>query len=161
MSRINRDVVVAVVLLLFCGIFFAVSFDIREPDYGTLAPATWPRVILDYLNLLTLIYLAQSLRMPAGESESKGGFRAWLASYRNPLWCYAMFLAFLITLPVLGILIGGVLFVFCTLTVLGGMEGRKLLLHAAVAVIAVGVMWGAFTYGLGVILPQGMIFTTL
>lgn len=161
MSRINRDVIVAVILLLICGVFFTVSFGIREPDYGTLAPATWPRVILAYLTLLTLIYLAQSLRIPAGESKSKGGFRAWLASYRNPLWCYALFLAFLVTLPVLGILIGGILFVFVMLTVLGGAGRHKLVLHGIIAICAIGVMWTIFTYALGVILPQGMIFTTL
>ena len=161
MSRINRDVVVAVVLLLICGVLVTVSFGIREPDYGTLAPATWPRVIIAYLTLLTLIYLAQSLRIPAGEEESKGGFRAWLASYRNPLWCYALFLAFLVTLPVLGILIGGILFVFVMLTVLGGAGRRKLVLHGVIAICAIGAMWTIFTYALGVILPQGMIFTTL
>ena len=161
MSRINRDVIVAVILLLICGVLFTVSFGIREPDYGTLAPATWPRVIIAYLTLLTFIYLAQSLRIPAGEGESKGGFRAWLASYRNPLWCYALFLAFLVTLPVLGILIGGILFVFVMLTVLGGAGRHKLVLHGVIAICAIGAMWTIFTYALGVILPQGMIFTTL
>lgn len=162
MRRLNRDVFVALVLLLLCGAFFVASFDIREPDYGTLAPATWPRVILGYLTVLVLIYLTQSLRLPIQEGKAKGaGFKAWLADYRNPLWCYALFLAFLITLPVLGMLIGGVLFVFSLLTVIGGGGRAKLLLHAAIAIVAVGAMWALFTFGLGVILPQGMIFTTL
>jgi hypothetical protein len=162
MGRINRDVVVAVFLALGCGVFFWSSFDIREPDYGTLAPATWPRVILAYLSVLSVIYLIQSLRLGAdAEAPAGGGIRGWLARYRNPLWCYALFFLFLMSLPVLGMLIGGSLFVFVLLSVIGGFGVRKSLLHAAIAVVFVGAMWALFTFSLGVILPQGQIFTTL
>ncbi|MFQ5774747.1 MAG: tripartite tricarboxylate transporter TctB family protein [Kiloniellaceae bacterium] len=163
MRRINRDVVIAVFLLAMCGAFFWASFDIRQPDYGTLMPSTWPRAIVALFVVLSAIYLVQSLRRPAGEdrAERPPGLKAWLAYYRNPLWCYGLFLAFLVTLPVLGILIGGVLFVFCLLTGLGGARPRNLLSHAVIALVSVGAMWAVFTFALGVILPQGMIFTTL
>ena len=62
MNRLNRDTVIAVILMLFCGVFFWASFDIREPDYGVLPPSAWPRVILGLLALLSVIYLVQSLR---------------------------------------------------------------------------------------------------
>ena len=71
MNRLNRDTVIAVILMLFCGVFFWASFDIREPDYGVLPPSAWPRVILGLLALLSVIYLVQSLRRgvprPAGK----------------------------------------------------------------------------------------------
>ena len=44
--------------------------------------------------------------------------------------------AFLITLPFLGMLIGGVLFVFVTLSALGRWSGRDLIMHAVIAVLA-------------------------
>ena len=53
MNRLNRDTVIAVILMLFCGVFFWASFDIREPDYGVLPPSAWPRVILGLLALLS------------------------------------------------------------------------------------------------------------
>ncbi len=162
MGRINRDVVVAVALMFGCGVFFWASLDIREPDYGTLAPATWPQVILAYLLLLCVVYLGQSLR--AGSSataKARGETKSWLERYRNPLWCYALFLLFLFTLPALGMLIGGVLFVFLLLCVIGGFSPRNLVVHAAIALVMVGAMWALFTFGLGVILPQGKIFTVL
>ncbi|MEE9194231.1 MAG: tripartite tricarboxylate transporter TctB family protein [Alphaproteobacteria bacterium] len=162
MSRLNRDTVIAIVLLVFIGTFFWTTFDIRQPDYGILMPSVWPRVILSALALLTVIYLGQSLRGTFVEPETEtagGGFRAWLRRYRNPLWCYVLFLAFLLTLPVLGMLIGGVLFVFCLLTALGGYTRDKLLFHATVSVLAVGLIWSIFTFALHVFLPQGMIFT--
>ena len=38
---LNRDSIVAIVLLCACGGLAVASFDIREPDYGQLSPATW------------------------------------------------------------------------------------------------------------------------
>ncbi len=68
-----------------------------------------------------------------------------------------MFLAFLLTLPVLGMLIGGVLFVFFTLCLLGPKTARSTGLHAIIAVVSVTCMWLVFTYGLGVFLPRGTV----
>ena len=69
-----------------------------------------------------------------------------------------MFLVYLITLPVLGMLIASLSFVFVLMGLLGGWGGRRMLVHAIVAVCTVGVMWSLFTFGLGVMLPTGMIF---
>ncbi len=169
MGRLSRDAVIAIVLLMACGILFWSTFSIRSPDYGQLKPSTWPRVILGVLTLLSTIYLIQSLRRgPAPEDESDrsdaGPPRApgpigWILYWRNPLWCFALFFAYLVTLPYLGSLIGGVLFVFTLMSVLGGWGGRNLIVHAVLALITVGGMWSVFTYGLGVILPPGEIFS--
>ena len=164
MGRLNRDTYVAIVLLLVCGVFFWASFDIRQPDYGTLMPSTWPRVILAVLSLLSLIYLFQSLRRGSDaeprerDSERKPGIRAWFAHWRNPISCFVLFFIFLATLPVLGMLIGGVSFVFALMGTLGGWSRRNVIVHAIVAVCTVGAMWSLFTFGLGVILPVGMIY---
>jgi len=162
MERINRDAVIAIVLLVFCGVMFWSSFDIRQPDYGVLMPSTWPRVILGVLTFLSMIYLVQSLRdagevADAGKTDRETGLMGWIQHWRNPLWCFGLFLVYLVTLPVLGMLIGGVCFVFVLQGVLGGWNRRNLPMHAAVAVVAVGGMWSLFTFGLGVLLPPGMI----
>jgi hypothetical protein len=162
LSRLNRDVYIAILLLLLCGTFFAASFAIRKVDYGILTAAAWPRIILVALTVLSLIYLVQSLRRGAPTDGAEPfSIKGLLAKYRNPLWCYALFLLFLLTLEYLGMLIGGVLFVFCLLTAIGGASKRNLITHALIAVIMVGAMWGLFTFALGVIFPQGEIFTTL
>jgi protein-S-isoprenylcysteine O-methyltransferase Ste14 len=159
MGRLNRDVYVAVFLLLFSGVMFWASFDIREPDYGVLPPSVWPRVILSVFTLLSLIYLIQSLRRGpdgpdahAGEPKTPLG---WLAYWRNPIICFVLFAAYLGVLPWLGMLLSGILFVFFLLTALGGRTPRDLAIHAAVAVVSVGGMWSLFTYGLNVLLPSG------
>lgn len=162
MKSLNRDTVVALALLLICGVFIAASFDIRETSFGQMESTVWPRIILAALTLLTLIYLGQSLRRVSTEPTGEpAGLRTWLVRYTNAFWCYGLFLAFLLTLPILGMLIGGVLFVFSMLTILGGHQPRQLLLHAMIACLSFGAMWAIFTYGLHVMLPQGMIFSVL
>jgi hypothetical protein len=69
-----------------------------------------------------------------------------------------MFLLFLLALPYIGILIGGILFVFITQTLIGSRDIRSLILHALVSVSAVGGMWAVFRFGLGVVMPAGSLF---
>jgi len=163
MQRLNRDSVVAILLLVACGVFFWASFEIRQPNYGVLMPSTWPRVIIAMLTLLSFLYLLQSLRSgpaePTPDSDSAPpDFAGFIAYWRNPIICFAMFFTFLATLPVLGMLIGGISFVFILMTLLGGWAPRQLLFHALVAIATVGGMWSLFTFGLGVMLPEGVIY---
>jgi len=167
MQRLNRDAVIAIVLLMACGIFFWASFSIRQPDYGVLPPSTWPRVILVALTILCAIYLIQSLRegqAPKDEYDDydtddsdQAGLVGWFAHWRNPILCFGLFFLYLVTLPYLGTLIGGVTFVFVLMGALGGWTRQQLVVHAGVALGTVGGMWTVFVYGLDVILPPGEI----
>ena len=160
MRGLNRDTVVALVLLALCAVFIGASFEIRQTSFGQMESSIWPRIVLAVLTALVLCYLGQSLRQkPAGGRQSSTTFGTWLSRYRNALWCYGLFLAFLLTLPILGMLIGGILFVFCMLTVLGGSQPRQLMLHGLIASISFGAMWAIFTFGLRVMLPQGVVFS--
>ena len=157
MGRLNRDVIVAIFLLLFCGVFYAASGQIRDMGYETIGAEVWPRLILVALFALTLVYLFQSLRLPREEGKAGDGIVGWFGRYRNALWCYFLFFLFLITLPWLGMLIGATLFVFLALSVLGERTVRAALVHAAIAICSITVMWAIFTFGLRVILPEGEI----
>jgi len=166
MQRLNRDAIIAIILLAFCGVFFWASFDIRQPDYGVLLPSTWPRVVIGILAFLSVLYLLQSLNAGAEVSEddkydaehARGpGFRGWIEHWRNPLSCFFLFFLYLLSLPVLGMLIGGIIFVYVLMGVLGGWDGNKPVLHAVFAIGTIGAMWSLFTFGLGVLLPPGII----
>ncbi|SVB37550.1 uncharacterized protein METZ01_LOCUS190404 [marine metagenome] len=162
MNRLNRDTVIAIILMVFCGIFFWASFSIREPDYGVLPPSAWPRVVLAALSVLTAIYFVQSVRrtrtLEDSSSTAGKGFKHWFSIWQNPIWCFVLFFGYIASLPLLGMLIGGVTFVFLLQCVLGGWSPRSLVVHALVAVISIGGMWSIFTFGLGVLLPAGEIF---
>jgi len=155
-SAINRDTAVAVFLLLFCGVFYAASFQIEQTSYGTIGADVWPRLVLGVLFVLSTVYLFQSVRMGPDEAVKQEGF---LARYRNAILCYGLFLGFLLTLDFLGMLLGGVLFVFMALSVLGERTPRQLAIHAGVAVVSVGAMWSIFTFALRVILPEGEVLS--
>jgi hypothetical protein len=155
-SAINRDTAVAVFLLLFCGVFYAASFQIEQTSYGTIGADVWPRLVLGVLFVLSTIYLFQSVRMGPDEAVKQKGF---LVRYRNAILCYGLFLVFLLTLDFLGMLLGGILFVFMALSVLGERTPRQLAIHAVVAVVSVGAMWSIFTFALRVILPEGEVLS--
>lgn len=159
MYRINRDTIVAVVLLLVCGGLAWASLDIREPDYGTLKPSTWPRIILAALGFLSAIYLVQSIRQGPDEvkdeDDSPAGFAAFLSHWRNVIVVFVLFLGYLLILPWTGMLLAGTAFVFLILTALGAFSLRDMAIHAAIAVASVGGMWLIFTHALGVLLPRG------
>lgn len=157
MSAINRDTVVAVFLLLLCGAFYAASFRIEETTYATIGAEVWPRLLLAILFVLSLIYLFQSVRQ--GAPAARGPDGGFVARYRNAIMLYGLFLAFLITLDFLGMLVGGIAFVFLALTVVGERTPRNLAIHAVVAVVSVGAMWSIFTFALRVILPEGVILS--
>ncbi|MEQ8354829.1 MAG: tripartite tricarboxylate transporter TctB family protein [Kiloniellaceae bacterium] len=166
----NRDVVVALLLLLFCGVFFWESTNIRLTDYASMDSTVWPRLILGALTLAAMVYLWEAVTgrvavdetgggAAADQGETGGGLLAWIVRYRNALYCYGLFFAFLLTLDVLGILIGGTLFVFLALTLLGRPTLSLVPLHAAVALGSVGFMWAVFTFGLRVFLPEGELLS--
>ena len=162
MNRLNRDTVIAIILMVFCGIFFWASFSIREPDYGVLPPSAWPRVVLVALSVLTVLYFVQSIRRTRTFDDSSStagkGLKHWFSIWQNPIWCFVLFFGYVASLPVLGMLIGGVTFVFLLQCVLGGWSPRNLVVHALVALASVGGMWCIFTFRLLALLPPVEIF---
>ena len=146
--RMTRDSYVALFLLALCGVFFHASFDIEVTNYGTIQSSLWPRVILTALTAMSALFLVTSLRRPDdGPVVAAGGF---FRRYRNALWIFALFFAFVATLPVM--LIGGFLFVFLALSALG---------PARLAIRPLAIHTGDDTFGLRVILPEGELLRGL
>jgi hypothetical protein len=163
LMSLNRDSIVAVLLLLFCGVMFWSTTHIRDPGFEQMGAEVWPRIILALLSVLSLIYLIQSLRsgeVQASTSSAPGeAVAGWWGRYQNAIYCFALFFGFLVTLPYLGMLLGGILFVFLMMSVIGGWSPKLMVMHAVIAVLSVGAMWSIFTFGLRVMLPAGELFT--
>jgi putative tricarboxylic transport membrane protein len=154
--RLSLDSVVATVLMIFGGVLLWDTFQWRRTPYSTLASSVWPRFVLLVFFALCAIYLIRSLRRGA-TGETKRSFLDWIVYYRNPLFCYGLFFLFLVTMPYLGMLIGGTLFVWAVQAAVGERSARAQLRHAAIAIVSVGFMWLIFTYAIGVILPDGSL----
>lgn len=156
MSRVSRDVVVALVLIGLTLAFFWTTFDVRRAPFAAIGAEVWPRVILVPMFLLSVALLIKALR--EGDPPEKpdfASFRDWLIYYRNPIVCFGLFFVFLLGLRSLGILVAGMLFTFAMQAVLGHRSPGHFVMYAVVAVATVGGMWAVFTYGLGVQLPRG------
>ena len=154
---VNRDTIVAILLLAFCGVLWYASYDIEITSYGTMPSTVWPRIIIVALALFAAILLLRSLVTPDAAQDGEASHLSFFQRYRNAAIIYVLFLLFLITLPTLGMHLGGALFVFLSLTALGRPSPKLAAIHAVIAVVSIGVMWSIFTFGLRVILPQGDI----
>ncbi len=167
MSNPSRDTIVSVILLMFCGFLIWAGFLIRDPQFGELSPAAWPKGVTYVLTAFCFIFFVQSvLADRAGRTDETApinpvrdpGLIGWVRYFFNPIVCFALYFGFLYTLPYFGTLIGGTLLVFLLLSFLGGIAPKQIASHALIAVISVGSMWALFTFGLRVLLPRGEIF---
>ena len=155
--RLNRDTIIAIVLLFLSGAMFISTYQLPAPMFGQMPSSLWPRVILVPLALLAFILLIQAQKTETENSAASMGVWQWLHYYRNPIIAFFLFFLFLVTMPVLGMLIGGVLYVFLTLNVLGGWKPKQLLQHGLISAVFVVGMWTIFTQLLGVFLPEGIL----
>jgi len=158
--RLNRDAYTAIALLVISGVFFHATIDLRPPMFGQLSPSLWPRMILVPLALLSLLLLVKSFGKASADIPTDG-LGQWMRKNFNPIVCFFLFFAFIFTMPYLGMLLGGVAYVFLTLSVLGGWDSRRLVVHAMISLFFVVGMWAIFTQALGVYLPEGQVLRML
>ena len=151
----NRDTLVSLLLLVFCGVMISASLEIEDTSYGTMQSSVWPQAVLGILTVFCLAMFGQSVLKPAVAKPESSAASGGIGRYRNAITVYILFFLFLVTMPYLGMLLGGVGFVFLALTLLGEPELKRVPLHLAIAVGMVGLMWTIFTFGLGVLLPDG------
>ncbi len=161
MSRINADVVIALLLLVITSALYLDTYFYETVPGAIIGAKIWPRVVTFFIGGLSLLYLIQSISAtrpePKDDGEQINGIAEWFHVNRNVVACFAFYGLFLASLKWLGMLIGGILFVFVTLSYLGENTRRNFIINAIVAVVCMGFMWAIFTYALGVILPQGEI----
>ncbi len=155
MSRVNPDIVISLLLMVLSATLFIETFGMQKVHLAIIGAKLWPRIVVIVLFFLSAIYLVQSIRARRPPAEAPFSLMGWLSENRNVIGCFAIYALFLVTLPYLGMLLGGSLFVFATLTLIGKRDLRGYLIHAVVAVVTIGGMWAVFRFGLGVILPEG------
>lgn len=155
MKLLNKDAVIAILLLAITAAFYWETYNIPHFDYASIGSEIWPRVILVPLFILCGIYFFQSLGKGKTTEQKFSGVAGFFRAYQNPIFSFIIFFIFLLTLDYLGMLIGGTLLVFALLTALGYRTPKYLLIHAAIAIVSVGAVWSLFTFALQVYLPEG------
>lgn len=164
----NRDFWTSLFLLFLSFVLYRESTFIEDIDYGSMKADVWPTFLVMLLIVLSISMLVKSVieYQQATQSSTQDNENAeqtdpvtgwtWLL---NPMIVFVLFFLFLITLDYLGMLIGGVFFTFITMTLLGQISWRTVPIYFAISVISISGMWAIFTFGLRVMLPEGVLFT--
>ena len=162
----SKDTIAALCLIMACGGLMLASLDIREPDYGVLSPAVWPRLIIVIMGALSVIFFIQSAFSKEQNSDTaiatvtdtqprSKGVVEFLKYWRNVFAVFITFGLYLFILPHFGMLIGNILLSFTLLTLLGGW--RPVVMHLCIAIATSGGMWMLFSFALEVFLPRGTL----
>lgn len=164
----NRDFWTSLFLIFLSFVLYRESTFIEDVDYGSMKADVWPTFLVMLLVVLSISMLVKSLmeyrqatqsstqdNENAEQTDSVTGW-TWLI---NPMIVFVLFFLFLITLDYLGMLIGGIFFTFITMTLLGQISWRTVPIYFAISVISISGMWAIFTFGLRVMLPEGVLFT--
>lgn len=164
----NRDFWISLFLIFLSFVLYRESTFIEDVDYGSMKADVWPTFLVMLLIVLSISMLVKSLmeyrqatqsstqdNENAEQTDSVTGW-TWLI---NPMIVFVLFFLFLITLDYLGMLIGGIFFTFMTMTLLGQISWRTVPIYFAISVISISGMWAIFTFGLRVMLPEGVLFT--
>lgn len=154
--KINQDTITALCLLAICGVVFADTLRMEPAMFGQMPATLWPRMILAPLALLSVLMLVNAQKAVETGVVRKS-LPEWFTYYKNPIVCFVLFFVFLLTMPITGMLLGGLAYVFLTLNFLGGWTRHKLIQHGIVTLIFVVGMWLIFTQALGVFLPEGIL----
>ena len=162
----SKDTIAALCLIMACGGLMLASLDIREPDYGVLSPAAWPRLIIVIMGVLSVIFFLQSAfgngqnrdaaiaAVKEAQSRPKG-IVEFLQYWRNVFAVFITFGLYLLILPHLGMLISNILLSFSLLSLIGGW--RPIAMHLCIAIGTSGGMWMLFSFVLEVFLPRGTL----
>ncbi|HEY4635576.1 MAG TPA: hypothetical protein VIG92_03360, partial [Rhodospirillales bacterium] len=62
MRRISADVVIALLLLVICAVFYAETFAYQRVHLSIIGAKLWPRVVVAVMGMLAALYLYQSVR---------------------------------------------------------------------------------------------------
>lgn len=164
----NCDFWTSLFLIFLSFVLYRESTFIEDVDYGSMKADVWPTFLVMLLVVLSISMLVKSLmeyrqatqsstqdNENAEQTDSVTGW-TWLI---NPMIVFVLFFLFLITLDYLGMLIGGIFFTFITMTLLGQISWRTVPIYFVISVISISGMWAIFTFGLRVMLPEGVLFT--
>ena len=158
MTNNKSDLIIAIFLLCFSGIMINDASNIRDLGFEGMKADAWPRVVLWMLVVMSSVMLGKSyFQFKTEDHKDNSKFKINFLKFKNALLCFGMFIFFLSTLDYLGMLLGGIVFVFGLLTLLGGLSIKLGIKHLLISVLSIGFMWMVFTFGLRVMLPEGEI----
>ena len=93
--KINKDTIVSIFLLIFCGIMINSSYYIEDPGYQGMKASYWPRIILWLLSIMSLVMLVKSFANKIDSIKVGSLSKINYMQFKNALICFGMFIFFL------------------------------------------------------------------
>lgn len=147
---IGRDTIVGLVCLAGSLALLAMSRGLPKPALVPIGPGFYPRILLAVTAFLSVLLLLNGLRRGEGKAGPS-------VSYRLVLTTFAVFIAYVVLLPLLGYRLATFLFVGSLQVVLEPSASRRWMLMAVVALVTSLVTYYLFEVYLSVLLPRGRL----
>lgn len=149
MPMASRDIIAAVGLLIFSGLYVWATFHIPDRSIpNTPGPSFFPFVIISIVVALAMALLVKGIAtLMVSEQRSTGSSNA-----RSPFLMLGAFIVFLVCLPWVGFLIASVVFFAVLMVLYGSRSPIKIVLWSMALPTA---LYLVFTEIFQVILPTG------
>lgn len=151
----KMDAAVAVALLLFMGFLYQQSADFSTGEFSTNSPQFFPLLMIGIISVLSLYLLITSIGFSGAQEDKKKSEPIRFSTGNSLQLAVIVLLALYIALlPVLTYIPATFLFLFVTMSLLGGKrEVRTLFLYGAVSALTTALLYVAFAVMLKLFLP--------
>lgn len=152
----NRIVAIILFILSVAWIYF--SIQLPFPAFARVArvgPGHYPAGVAAVMALLSILLFRQTFRRKdssESETQSDADGTAVRTDNRALYLGTALFVGYVILMPLVGFLVSSILFVFCFVQVIGRYRWE---MTAILAVFIPGLLWALFARLLTVPLPKG------
>ena len=163
------DLIIGLLLLVFCGVVFYETFGLTSHFLLPISPSFFPRVWIALLGLFSLLLIVSNLRRgkssvgnapaePVEESRVAEFIKQRIKHYRLVIYSLATFLAYILSLSVLGFLFSTMLFLALLQWILGPRQIRQLPFLLVISIVSAYAVHWIFQGYLHVFLPEGILF---
>ncbi|SIT71403.1 tripartite tricarboxylate transporter TctB family protein [Edaphobacillus lindanitolerans] len=163
MQAAKRDLVNALVVIVFCGIAYYGALQIPIRGAAKTEADFFPKIIIGLLLFLAVCLLVSAAyQLWKGKSAQRekvavAGFRQRFAENRKVILTFVIFAIYIFLLQEIGYFISSILFLFALYLLL--VPGKKRYVVGIIGAVLITVLlFVVFQYGLSVYLPGGTLF---
>lgn len=153
----KQEVLLGATTVLLCAVLFYQTTQIADFGFAQVGADVWPKFIIGVMFCLASLQIAIALLRPGPSgaratqcAEVDQGLWFWILV---PIVVFAAVSFFALAVPFIGFTLAGLAMVFGLLSAIGPKSPRALVMHGAIAGVAVGLVTFFFTGVMGVMLP--------
>ncbi|MBP1948315.1 tripartite tricarboxylate transporter TctB family protein [Virgibacillus litoralis] len=159
MLKAKRDLINAVVILIFCGFAYYGSSLITDRNLGKTEADLFPNIVIGILTLLSLCLLVNSIYRMKQEDDSKLNFslKMVLRENKKVILTFVLFGLYVFLLSYIGYFVSSILFMISLYFVLANNKQKLWAVFLGFTVFTT-VLYFVFQNALSVFLPTGVLF---